>query len=358
MISYEEFIVIHTLHKKGYSIRKIAQIVGLDRRTVSKRLNEDSFGKYKQRRYKSKIDPFKEYIQKRVKQAHPNKIPSTVICKEIKKYGYEGGVRTVQRYLAQISSNSQEKEKIIRFETDPGFQAQVDWTVIRSGKNPIYAFIMVLGYSRIAFVYFTDNMKQETFQKCHIKAFEYFGGVTKTILYDNLKSVVIQRDKYGKGEHGFNKEFLDFSKDNFVPKLCKPYRAKTKGKVERFIRYLKENFYIPLKSSLKGSSIDIDIEFLNTKIFSWLQEANSRVHQTTKKVPAELFKEEKEFLTPFYLSIFDKKSNNKNKNTQLNNPISNNKKEQKPVVDNIDITYHTTINDYETLLKGASNAAA
>ena len=151
MISYEEFTVIHTLHKKGYSIRKIAQIVGLDRRTVSKRLNEDSFGKYKQRRYKSKIDPFKEYIQKRVKQAHPNKIPSTVICKEIKKYGYEGGVRTVQRYLAQISSNSQEKEKIIRFETDPGFQAQVDWTVIRSGKNPIYAFIMVLGYSRIAF---------------------------------------------------------------------------------------------------------------------------------------------------------------------------------------------------------------
>ena len=91
----------------------------------------------------------------------------------------------------------------------------------------------------MAFVYFTDNMRQETWQECHIKAFEYFGGVAQTLLYDNLKSVVIQRDKYGKNQHGFNNDFLEFAKDNFIPKLCKVYRAKTKGKVERLNLYLK-----------------------------------------------------------------------------------------------------------------------
>jgi transposase len=85
---------------------------------------------------------------------------------------------------------------------------------------------------------------QETFQECTKKAFEYFGGIPKTILYDKLKSVVIQRDKYGKNQHGFNENFLDFAKTyKFIPKICKPYRAQTKGKVERFNDYLKGNFF-------------------------------------------------------------------------------------------------------------------
>ncbi len=99
-------------------------------------------------------------------------------------------------------------------------------------------------------------MKQETFQECHKSAFEYFGGIPKTILYDNLKSIVIKRDKYGKSNHGFNDKFLDFSKTyKFIPKLCKPYRAQTKGKIEMFNLYLKNNFYKPLKAKLKDSGI-------------------------------------------------------------------------------------------------------
>lgn len=184
-------------------------------------------------------------------------------------------------------------------------------------------------------------MKQTTWQDCHIKAFEYFGGVPQTLLYDNLKSVVIQRDKYGKNQHGFNNDFLEFAKDNFIPKLCKVYRAKTKGKVERFNHYLKNNFYIPLKASLKGSSITVDVTLLNSKIFSWLEYANSRIHDTTKKKPIDMFKEEKPLLQPFYSSVKEVITQKENKT--INSSIDFSKL-------NIDIKYHTTISDYEKVL--------
>ncbi len=256
MIDKEEFTVIHTLYKRGYSIRAISKIVGLNRRTVSKRLKENELKSYKNIQYKSKLDPFKEYITSRVQQALPDKIPSSVIYEEIKKYGYAGKVRILQTFLSSLKIDSA-PEEVIRFETKPSYQAQVDWTFIRTGKNPIYGFVMVLGFSRMAFVYFTDNMRQDTWQECHIKAFEYFGGVPQTLLYDNLKSVVIQRDKYGKNQHGFNNDFLEFAKDNFIPKLCKVYRAQTKGKVERFNLYLKRNFYILHTPTIFGQPADL-----------------------------------------------------------------------------------------------------
>lgn len=347
MINKEEFTVIHTLHKRGYSIRAISKIVGLDRRTISKRLKEEELQPYKKVEYKSKLDPYKKYILQRVQQASPDKIPSSVIYEEIKKYGYDGKIRILQTFLSSLKTSST-PEEVIRFETKPSYQAQVDWTIIRSGKNPIYGFVMVLGYSRMAFVYFTDNMKQTTWQECHIKAFEYFGGVPQTLLYDNLKSVVIQRDKYGKNQHGFNNDFLEFAKDNFIPKLCKVYRAKTKGKVERFNLYLKRNFYIPLKASLKGSSITIDSTLLNSKIFSWLEMANSRIHDTTKKKPVDMFKEEKILLQPFYSSVKEVKTNKKQ-----SQKVSNINLDEL----NMDIEYHTTISDYEKVL-GVSYATA
>lgn len=340
MIDKEEFIVIHTLHKRGYSIRAISKIVGLDRRTISKRLQEKDLKPYKKVEYSSKLDSFKDYIIKRVNQASPDKIPSSVIYEEIKKYGYDGKIRTLQTFLSTLKNNVK-AEDIIRFETKPSYQAQVDWTIIRSGKSPIYGFVMVLGFSRMAFVYFTDNMRQTTWQDCHVKAFEYFGGVPQTLLYDNLKSVVIQRDKYGKNQHGFNNDFLEFAKDNFIPKLCKVYRAKTKGKVERFNHYLKNNFYIPLKASLKNSSIAIDSTLLNSKIFSWLEYANSRVHDTTKKKPIDMFKDEKPLLQPFYSSVKEIKDNKETK--IINSSIDLSKL-------NMDIKYHTTISDYEKVL--------
>lgn len=306
MITYEEFVMIHTLYKQGYSIRAIARITGLDRRTVAKRLKEKELQPRKKVVYKSKLDPFKEYIKKRIADALPHRIPSTVVYQEILDMGYEGKLRILQSYMSSLYKElaPKKEEEIIRVETNPGEQAQVDWTQIKGGKDPIYAFVMILGYSRYAYVHFTDNRQQETFVECHKKAFSFFKGVPRTILYDNLKSVVLQRNAYGKGEHKFHKGFLDFAKEQgFNPLLCKPYRAKTKGKVERFIGYLKRNFYIPLKAKLKHSSLSIDYKLLNTQIFQWLEITHNRMHATTKQKPKELFIKEQKALLPLIQTV-------------------------------------------------------
>jgi len=346
MITQEEFIVIHTLRTQGHSIRSIARITGIDRRTISKRLKEEEMKPYKERNYPSKLDPYKPYIDSRLTQALPDRIPSGVILEEIAQRGYEGKVRIIQSYMSQWYKShfdAREQETIMRFETDPGFQAQVDWTVIRGGKDPIYGFVMILGYSRAPFIYFTDSMKQEIWQECHEKAFTHFGGTTKTILYDNLKSTIIVRDKYGKDRHGFNQEFLDFSKGWFVPKVCKPYRAQTKGKVEKFNRYIKENFYIPLKASLKGSGIAITPELLNSHIFGWIAHTNERIHGTTGEKPSLRFQKEKHYLKPYIPSVAKVQV----KETNCT-----------PVTPQIDISYYTKLSDYEQeLLEGVCYAS-
>jgi len=339
MIQTEEFIVIHTLYKQGHSIRSIAKIMKLDRRTVAKRLKEEEMKPYEKRSYKSLVDPFKDFIDARLMQALPKRIPSTVILEEIKNKGYKGQIRILQSHMKlwyEMHQGAIKPQEIERFETEPGYQAQVDWTFIRKGKSPIYGFVMMLGYSRAPFVYFTESMEQAVWQKCHEEAFMHFGGTPQTILYDNLKSAIIKRDKYGKNKHGFNQDFLAFSKDNFVPKVCKPYRPQTKGKVERFNRYLKENFYIPLKASLVGSGIEITPELLNSYVFAWVAKTNERIHGTTGEKPAKRLEEEKAYLAPYL--------------PQLSKP---NKKEielPKAPISKMDITYFTTLNDYEEML--------
>jgi hypothetical protein len=108
-----------------------------------------------------------------------------------------------------------------------------------------------------------------------------------------MKTVIDTRDAYGNGNHRFNEAFNQFAKDcGFAIKLCKPYRAKTKGKVERFNHYLKNNFYRPLVAKLSGGFIKITVELLNSYIIGWLSEANSRVHGTTNKKPIEMLNDE------------------------------------------------------------------
>ena len=200
---------------------------------------------------------------------------------------------------------------------------------------------MILSYSRAPFIYFTNSMKQEVWQECHEKAFAYFGGTPKTILYDNLKSAIIQRDKYGKNRHGFSQEFLDFSKGWFVPKFCKPCRAQTKGKVEKLNRYIKENFYIPLRASLKGSNIAITPELLNSYIFRWIAKTNERVHATTKERPSKRFEIEKEYLLPYVPKEVKR--------------VVSNKKDIITKIPDINISYYTKLSDYEReLFKGAN----
>lgn len=300
MISKKDFIVIHELHKKGFSNRKIAKLLNIDKRTVAKRLEEKELAPIVRNNPPSKLENFKEYLSKRISNVD-GRIPSGVLLKEIQALGYTGRLRILQEYLTIKYQDKIKDDPVVRFETEPGVQCQVDWTVIRSGSKPIYAFVATLGYSRVSFVYFTEDMETTTFIHCHELAFAYFGGVPQHILYDNLKSVVLERNVYGKGLHKFNDLFADFAKSiGFTLRLCKPYRAKTKGKVERFNSYLKANFYRPLVGKLKDSVIEIHAALLNSYANPWLSVANNRIHGTTKKRPFELLQLEALHLMPYH----------------------------------------------------------
>jgi len=150
---------------------------------------------------------------------------------------------------------------------------------------------MVLGYSRTRYVEFTIDVKTETFIQCHINAFQFFSGVTKEVLYDNTKNVVLKR-ALKSSDSKWNPLFEDFFRYfGFIPRLCKPGKrgAKTKGKVERSIGYIKDNFYL-------GREYD-SIQDLNNKAFQWMQRVNNKPHGTTKIPPFERIEEEK--LMPF-----------------------------------------------------------
>ena len=304
MITQEEFIEMKVLKKQGKSIRQIACETNRSRNTVRKSLRANAMPKYPKRlQVASKLDPYKEYLVRRVEQADPYFLPAPVLLKEIQEQGYQGKLTILKDFLRTF--RKKEEKPIQRYETEPGEQMQVDWVVLRKGSNPLSAFIGVLGHSRKSYTEFTQSEDELTLLRCHQNAFEYFGGVPKKVLYDNMKTVVIERDKYGKGEHGFQKTFLDFSKHyGFTPKLCHPYRPQTKGKVERFGGYLKHSFYYPLITK-KGE--ELPLGKLNYEVKKWLKEvADPRRLRERKSSPNKLFEKEKgclQALPPPYLGM-------------------------------------------------------
>jgi hypothetical protein len=170
----------------------------------------------------------------------------------------------------------------MRFETEPGQQAQVDWGSFRyaradGGEKSVYCFVMTLGWSRTMYVEFTFQGDTASFIRCHLHAFAYFGGVPREVLHDNLKSAVIRRE--ADGTVHFNERYLDFAlATGFVPKPHRPYRPQTKGKVESGVRYVEGNFWTGLHFE--------EVEDLNAQAQGWLDTvANPRVHGTTGERP-------------------------------------------------------------------------
>ena len=171
-------------------------------------------------------------------------------------------------------------------------------TASRSRPRRIVVFIATLGWSRATYVEFVVDERLETLLGCHERAFFFFGGVPREVLYDNMRTVVTERDHYGPGLHRYNRTFLDFVHHHgFVPRLCRPYRAKTKGKVERFIGYLRASFYVPLASQLSPEGLRVDRDTANARVSTWLREvANARVHATPGEVPSMRLELERERL--------------------------------------------------------------
>lgn len=124
----------------------------------------------------SLLDEYRDYIRQRIADAHPYKIPATVIAREIRDQGYRGGMTILRAFIRSLSV-PQEQEPAVRFETEPGRQMQVDWGTMRNGRSPLHVFVAVLGYSRMLYIEFTDNMRYDTLETCHRNAFHFFGGV-------------------------------------------------------------------------------------------------------------------------------------------------------------------------------------
>lgn len=301
MHSLEMVVEIRVLARQSMSIKGIARELGVSRNTVRRYLRQDGKPRYRRRAARpTKVDPFKAYLLQRLEAAKPDWIPAAVLHREIVELGYTGGLTQLKAFLAGHKPQSA-ADPLVRFETPPGEQMQVDFIVFRRGVDRLGAFVATLGYSRASYVRFVADERVGTVIGCLRRAFEAFGGVPRHVLFDNMKTVVLARDAYAPGQHRFHPELLELAKEcGFKIRLCRPYRAKTKGKVERFNRYLRHSFWIPLKARFKASGLVVDMETANTEVGRWLRDvANSRVHGELKERPVDRLLIERDHLLAY-----------------------------------------------------------
>jgi transposase len=287
MLNFDQFMNVRFLKKQGHSVREIARLTGHSRNTVRKLLRATRSPTPAPRVRASKLDVFKPYITERW-QAHG--LSAVRLIAEIRAQGFAGSIQILRRFLRELGAARRTDQTLtVRFETPPGEQAQCDWAEVgrypQSDGKPVrvYAFVMVLGYSRYLYVEFTRSMTLATLIRCHQNAFAFFGGWPRRILYDNMRQVVV-------GPERINARFLDFTRHHgFEVKRCRPYRPRTKGKVERSVSYLRDSF-------LNGRTFS-SLEDINTQARHWLGSvANVRVHGTTQARPCDRLPEET--LTP------------------------------------------------------------
>jgi transposase len=291
MLTQEQAVEIRVMARRGMAIRQIARELGCSRNTVKRYMHDARASRYGPREARpTKLDAFKNYVVERIEAANPHWIPAVVLLREIQALGYDGGLTQLKMFINPLKQVV--AEPVVRFETAPGEQMQADFTMIRRGRDPLLAFVATLGYSRASFVRFTATEDADTLCACVREALLEFGGVPQHILLDNAKTVVVERDAYGEGQHRWHQRLLSLAEEfGFGLRLCRPYRAKTKGKVERFNGYLKGSFLVPLAATLNGSSLKLDVVAANTHIGRWLHEvANARIHATTKERPTDVWR--------------------------------------------------------------------
>lgn len=287
----EEWDHVRHLHAQGLSIRAIAEQTGFSRNTIRGYLRVNRRPHYRARPIQPGIlEPFQNYLRARFTQVP--ELTAWRLYVELQDQGFQGSYATVRRFLRPLR-DAQSIKAVYRYETPPGLQAQVDWAFfgrfeIDGIRRPLAAFIFTLGYSRAKFVEFVTDISTPTFLACHEHAFDYLGGVPKEILYDNLKSVVLRR-AFLVAQSQFNPLFVDFATYyNFVQRLCAPYRAETKGKVENTVKFVRQGFFA---GTTFGS-----LQELNRKASLWCSAVNQRAHGTTHVAPIDRL--EAEQLTP------------------------------------------------------------
>jgi len=226
----------------------------------------------------SKLDNFKPMLHDLMSQGIFNCV---VLLERLKDAGYDGGISILKEYVHPFRP-AKTLPAARRFETPSGKQAQMDWGICQYTDNSgtlhkVPAFVMILGYSRVKYVEFTSRCDLNSLQRCIVNAFSYFGGVPKEILTDNMKTVVVGRQA---GKAIWNTRFEDFAADiGFSPKVCRVRSPQTKGKVERLVHYVKDNF-------LPGRKFE-DLSDLNHQALNWCRSADEKTHGTTGKIPLQ-----------------------------------------------------------------------
>lgn len=294
MLSREDWLMIRAQREKGVYIRDIADRFGTHPKTVSRALQRGGPppGKRPGAR-RSKLDPYKALVDKEL----GNKVwNAVVIYRKIREAGYDGDFTILRDYIRP--------KRVLRpgRETEPGGQMQSDWgekwTQVAGCRTKAHFIVNPLGFSRRFHFWCCGREDAEHTYEGMIRAFEHFGGVTEQVLVDNQKSTVISH------RHGervvFNERFLDLAcRYGFTPVACQPYRARTKGKVERMVGYIKGNFFARYRS------FD-SFEQMNNLAEAWLRdEADERLHGTVKEVVSDRFAVEKPYLKPLPAMRYD-----------------------------------------------------
>jgi len=228
----------------------------------------------------TKLDPYKAIITSRL-DTYPE-LSAVRLFEEVRAAGYPGGVAQLQLFVRQIRPRPP-AEEVVRFETPPGHQAQVDFATFRFPWGKRHVFLLVLGYSRLLWLQFYPRQTMATVFEALEAAFTYLGGVPRELLFDQMRSVIVDDQRAVGGRVLENPEFLRFATHwGFRIRACRPYRAQTKGKVERPVRYVRDNLVYGREFLGDGD--------LNAQSLLWLDHtANRRVHGTTHEVPRERF---------------------------------------------------------------------
>ena len=305
MIQLGELLMILDLHRQGLSITAIARRIGRDPKTIRKYIElglEPPLYGPRQAGRPNKLAPYLDYLRERITN-YPE-LSAVRLTREIRERGYTGAYTAVKRTIAAVRPERKPKPFEVRFETPAGHQAQVDFArfVTTFTDEPglvriIWLFSFVLGHSRYIFARFVMHQDLQTLLRCHMLAFEALGGVPIEILYDRMKTAVISEDD--QGHVIYNRSLLALASHyGFQPRACRPYRAKTKGKVERPFSYIRQDFFLARTFR--------NLDDLNDQLHDWLDTvANVRLHGTTQRIVAEAFAAEQEELQGLPAFSFD-----------------------------------------------------
>lgn len=284
----EDVAAMVRLHELGWGLRRIAGELGVSRNTVKRYVRQGGWAPYQTPERPGALDDLTAWIKERFLRHRGN---AEVVRQELKgEHGIEVSLRTVERAVLPYRQELRaEARATVRFETPPGKQMQVDFgskqAMIGEQKASIHVFVATLGYSRRIFVRPFAHERQSAWFDGMEGAFQHFGGVPQQVLLDNPKALVIRHDLETR-EVEFNERFRHFARHwNFRPVACAPYRARTKGKDERGVGYVKNN---ALAGHIFSSWAAMDAHLVR-----WMREvADIRVHGTTGERPIDRFQNE------------------------------------------------------------------